>query len=413
MRRRIPVAAWFAISFFGAIGFGLGTVAWVEHRARADFEAAKVEASALGLPVTPADMRSSAPERGQNAALAYAAILAADLPPREPSPYGNTSPTEFAAGMTAWLAKHEEQLAQANYLPYFQPERPWELGHKVLYADSVNLKRVVKSLSLSAEYAAQNRNPSRALRQLQLAKGVAEHMGQETTLISYLIAIACEDVVLLSGARCAYWSQSDSKAMADFEAFLDEPMYVPGYKHALRGEVYYATGIPGSLADNSGPWMSPGQDWTMRISLRLPWARYGAAAAYLRRLTNLYSDLPDEPDLQKQMDVARQADSPKGRPGGPTGMLYNMVSTPHAAAAAAAKRLEIRTCMMRIAARLLALKGQKGSYPSRLPRWEAINTDQFSYMATSDGFVLKSLDPDKSVSSVIEVTADGVKLRRG
>lgn len=116
-------------------------------------------------------------------------------------------------------------------------KRDWNDGFALLFPELSGAKGVVKVLATAALVDARRENMADASQKLLAASKLSQHIGNEPTVISMLVQIACDAII---GQRIAWLSSmkaEDGPALAKLERVLAEMRPPPSLRNALVGEI--------------------------------------------------------------------------------------------------------------------------------------------------------------------------------
>jgi len=198
-----------------------------------------------GLPMTPADLvRPIAVPDAQNAALLYSQIPRVNVDPAS-DPYlmavlkGKATDADRRATQQL-LAKAAPQLhlaEQASLLPDCDFHRNWSLGPDLPLPEYAPMRQTVRLLAVQAMLQSEAGHPEAALHTIQVGAHMAQHVGQEPTIIAFLVRIAMEAIMdrVFQWIINRYADRPDVLLLAEQTEQEFGPM--PDIRTALRGEV--------------------------------------------------------------------------------------------------------------------------------------------------------------------------------
>jgi hypothetical protein len=237
------------VGFFVAAGFGIWaywTRDWREAASNLDRD--YTEAKRLGLPLESKDLRPNPPvPDNQNAANLLA--QAEDAFQYADSDHKKTSEIENLTAirplpvnkMELDLKPFDQALklaTEAGKLPRYDLRRDLDQGPMLLLPDLARCKSLVRVLTTRALLFAAKGNWPSCVADLKTARALAIDMGQEPSLISALVSVACHQLTTRSVESCMTLAEKDPAAIAALRDFETAEPPLPDFVAALRGEVF-------------------------------------------------------------------------------------------------------------------------------------------------------------------------------
>ncbi len=230
---------------------------------------AVAEAKKVGLPFVAKDLGVPSVPDSENAAPALnkfrrlteeirkSAQIQGDLDKAAALVASATMPSERADAIkaaTELLGQSEERLATleaAASKPQVDFRRDWDLGPDLLFPEFASMKAGIKLLSARAIVRAATDDALGAVQDLGRISAITRFSGQDPTIISLLVQIACEAIRNRTIERITgLWSDSPSRLAALQQALKQEQK--PDFLYAMRGEVYMGIAVCRNLDKYGG-----------------------------------------------------------------------------------------------------------------------------------------------------------------
>lgn len=384
---------------------------------RRDFDAAMVEARAAGMATTPDDLRRFLPDPSENAQPFYAAIIARGaIPQAKADPKTRQIPASEYEVAAKWVETNHRDLDRAERMPHYGLDRPWEKGSGVIFPELSQMKNMTKALSFAAIHYSRNGDVDKAVDCLRKAKAMGKHLGEEPTLIGYLVSVALLAIQDSALVTVAWELRDNPAALQRLKVLSDEPFDPPSLKRGFMGESYYQVQLPEEIARQPEALFGYGntndpETLKLKLAVRLPFARYRASAANLRKLTETYRQLTDKPDNKTVEELTKKLDFPPTLSDPLSQTLAQALVPVFSQAGQMQTKMDARQRLGRVAIRLLEVRQKTNGFPSSLKNWGEITTDPFSgkpfiFRATADGFVIGSVGYDRKDDTLAQFNHD-------
>lgn len=313
---------------------------FIDNSAQKKLENALAEARKAGLATKPDDLRKRELQPGENAAEEYRKAIAnvALVSKGDKDLLANYSPGRPLAKQEAQFKKlaipgkvdaARIERALKGYAPVFahlqngakKPhldwDRRWEQGLALMYPEFAEVKSLVKVLMIDAERAAGHRDYAVLRARIAQGRRMAEHIGEDPTMIALLVSIALHSIVSVQSGSIAYKFRDDPSAVAAIREELKRKPVIPSVKWAMNGEMVAAqlafVDIEKNLPSVTEEFATFGGDEEMKQFksdarwLRLPWFRRQVQEMVVTRYTTAYKSLPDNPEdrasVEKVLDT--------------------------------------------------------------------------------------------------------------
>lgn len=400
----------------------LGGIAWWGIRAKQDYEAALEEAKAAGLATSSWDFQSMMPV-ADNAAATYEVLAA-----REPIPVGTYDsaskrfPTADSRNATLWFLRSLSELESAATMSRCRFDHRWHKGGTPLSVNLSQMKDMVKALGVAAHHFADELDWDMMIRCLRLQRSVAAHLSDDLPVMSYLTGASAVGICCRTQTDIAWQLRENASALKMLEDFVEQPAQVPDRKQVLHEYAYEAASLPETLSTLPDPATNPyfmgstEERFQILIASKMPFARYRAATANLRKITALFLAKP------RSSEETRNAWGSRPRLGDSMSQSLSKYGCDWLDVVSDKQpQMETYNKLARIAIRLLLTRKRTGKFPSALPDWgdlthDPYNDKPFVFRTTKDGFVISSVGEDRQDDTLKQsnhdqrLTFDGTRL---
>ncbi len=376
-------------------------------------EVAKLQA--LGIATSPEEMPKPGPE-DQNAALIYneAFNLKRALNPKRPSPsMGGGPDPDYPAKLAKYIQECQpfmDIVRQAVALPDCNFRRQWAQGGSLLFPEFYDMKEFTKIAMDKAAMEASKGNFQESFVWSKVGRQVSVHV-REPVLISYLVSVACEQIVLRElqlQIRLYYLNPAFIKLARKFCA---DKISLPFMRDSMAGEVMFvrstmkdiATGRtkPQSMAGMADSELSISDGRLLFESLRIPSVRLHAEQYLLARYRKAIEIMPRTPGKFDEMRAALATlDQQNPNQGSVAEKVANIFTPVFVQADQSSVRLEASRRVTRQGLEIYAHKAATGVLPKAIDATKPWALDPFGgtlkYKLIAEGFELYSIGANKT-----------------
>lgn len=388
----------------------------------ADLARERTLAKAAGIVVDVKDLQKPLPPPDQNAAPLYEKLaqLRKDKPEGLPRFAGVHWPLsrryaltpDQLAQMRKWYADRQDLytlLHEATDKPQCVFSRDWSNPANDYFRSFAAMRENTRLLQTESYLLAQQGRYSDALQNQARGFRLAEHTASDRTLISYLVAVAIDDIALSGMRDILQMAGPNAELSAQAEKILATQTPRLSLRDALRGDAAISLSSldmarkasPKDFANllshgdipNNGTNTNPSNAFgpnEQRLAANLIDA---AEAVYLRRMQELVA-VADRSPAERSAAFAGQSDAPADNP---VETLQEIIFPVFLKTQVIGTRPDAQAECLRAGAALLSVKAKTGAFPDALP---ATFTDPFNgkplgYRREGDtGFVVYSVGSD-------------------
>lgn len=448
---------WLLLAPLVILGVMAVALFFVDKASKDNLEKALAQARKTGIALSPADMSKRVVPSAENAADEYRKAFAnvatvskgdqdlvehypAAMASKDPEAHfrklaimGKVDNARIQKALSAWKPAFAH-IEKASQKPHLDWGRKWEMGMALTFPEFADAKAILKVMMLDAEMAASRGDLATLQTRIREGRRLADHIGEEPTLIASLVSIALHSIVSAQSTQIAYRFQKDTAVVATVRRSLEEKPRIPSLKNSLNGEmvstrrsfVEIAKDLPAFTAQSGGD-----DEMKQFVAdakwLRLPWLRRDVEALVVSRLARAYEQLPEDPlDWSRTSAVLGDLDKEFAETDSRTKRIASIFAPVFSQSGVALVNIEIYRRQGILITHLIDARRASGKWPTTLQNSPAnidpFNGKPFLYRTTPAGFVLYSVganglddggDLGKGNADKMIGILDGKLIRRG
>lgn len=292
-----------------------------------------------------------------------------------------------------YLEREYSLIERAADRPYCNWNRNWNEGWSMLLPEYADTKSFIRMLCFKAKMQAEAGDMSGAIKSIERARRISDHIGQEPLYIASLVQMDCEALLLRQLAEFAQNPSISPEGLRQAEKFVADLGPLPDAKRSASGDIYgFRTTFQRvrSLQDIATVLGQARPDAPAITNIPIPGVLKDALEAkYLEHNRYFLESLPKDPNNWKQVVNAQEVASRKIILDTSLISMYATIFEGRTAELGQALG-DLQTTRRLTQTTLALLRQHAEGHPLRLPRNESSidprTGNPFHFEKTADGF---------------------------